>query len=170
MTAVIAGPVRVLIVLLIVAAAPLTAAWAETFKVDASTLNVRDAPKTGSVVGKLSEGDLVEVYKIEDGWARLSAEGETPRWVSVNYLVQTKQPTAPSRRDPRIASAAIPQPGQYGLSETDVELLWAGATRLLEEGRCMKVVYAAKSLTKDNTYYFNCGDHSVFLTPRDIEG
>ncbi|MDX1711391.1 MAG: hypothetical protein R3316_09685, partial [Rhodovibrionaceae bacterium] len=90
--------------------------------------------------------------------------------VSANYLLPTTKPTAPSKDDPRIASAAIPEPGQYGLSEADVKLLRAGATKLLDDGRCQKVVYTAKSLTKDDTYFFNCGDQSYFLTPQEIGG
>lgn len=154
--------------LLLLVMAPGPAALAEAFKVDASTLNVRDAPKNGRVVGKLDNGEVVEVYEIADGWARLSRDGEKPRWVSVNYLLPTKAPEAPSQQDPRIASAAIPEPGQYGLSEDDVEMLRAGAAQLLGDGRCQKVVYTAKSLTKENTYFFNCGDESFFLTPQDI--
>jgi hypothetical protein len=153
---------------LLLALAPVSTALAEAFKVDASTLNVRNAPKNGSVVGKLEDGEIVEVYEIDDGWARLSRDGEKPRWVSANYLLPTKAPEAPSGTDPRIASAAIPEPGQYGLSESDVEMLRAGAIQLLDDGRCQKVVYTAKSLTKENTYFFNCGDQSFFLTPQDI--
>lgn len=165
------GPARAFgLALLLLAAAPAPAALAEAFKVDASALNVRDAPKNGRVVGKLNEGEVVEVQEITDGWARLSAEGEKPRWVSANYLLPTTKPTAPSKDDPRIASAAIPEPGQYGLSEADVKLLRAGATKLLDDGRCQKVVYTAKSLTKDDTYFFNCGDQSYFLTPQEIGG
>ena len=48
-------------------------------------LNVR-AGYTGKdkVVGKLYNGDCVQVYKIKKGWAKVSKEEE--RWCAANYL------------------------------------------------------------------------------------
>jgi len=48
-------------------------------------LNVRNKPSTsGKVVGKLYNGDTVQVYKTKNGWAKVSREEE--RWTSGNYL------------------------------------------------------------------------------------
>lgn len=48
-------------------------------------LNVRNAPNTrGKIIGKLYNGDTVQVYKTKNGWAKTSKQQE--RWVSGNYL------------------------------------------------------------------------------------
>ena len=48
-------------------------------------LNVRNKPNPkGKVVGKLYNGDTVQVYKTKNGWAKTSKQAE--RWTSGNYL------------------------------------------------------------------------------------
>lgn len=48
-------------------------------------LNVRNAPNTkGKIVGKLYNGDTLQVYKMKNGWAKTSKQEE--RWTSGNYL------------------------------------------------------------------------------------
>lgn len=46
-------------------------------RVTAGTLNVRDAARTGSVVGKLNKGDTVEILSEAAGWYAISFEGKT---------------------------------------------------------------------------------------------
>ena len=48
-------------------------------------LNVRFAPK-GKVVGTLKQGEAVQVYETKGKWARISAYGDAPRWVSAPNL------------------------------------------------------------------------------------
>lgn len=48
-------------------------------------LNVRNKPNSkGKVVGKLYNGDTVQVYKTKNGWAKTSKHEE--RWTAGNYL------------------------------------------------------------------------------------
>lgn len=44
-------------------------------------LNLRASPN-GRVIGKLAQGAAVDVHLRQDGWSRISADGEPERWVS----------------------------------------------------------------------------------------
>ncbi len=54
--------------------------------VNIETLNVRNDPENGKIVGKLSRGDAVLIYDKKDNWERLSKEFESPKWVLSKYL------------------------------------------------------------------------------------
>lgn len=59
------------------------------YTVDASALNVRDKPSTTSdIVGKLHERTVVEVIKIESGWATILFN-ENIAYVSAEYLTSS---------------------------------------------------------------------------------
>ena len=70
--------------------------------------------------------------------------------------------------DPRIDESGMPSVGQFGLTEKDVEILWRGANLMLDRGRCARVYYADKSVSKANTFYVNCGARNVFFTEADL--
>lgn len=57
----------------------------EAYSVAANVLNQRDRPN-GTIVGILHRGALVDVFAIEQGWARISSVGNPPRWVSATLL------------------------------------------------------------------------------------
>lgn len=62
--------------------------YAATYEgtVNTSILNVRSATSTTSeIVGKLTEGETVQVYSTNDTWAQIEFEGEK-RYVSTTYL------------------------------------------------------------------------------------
>lgn len=61
----------------------------EKFFVTASALNVRAQPPDGPVVDQLPQGQSVTVYRVRDGWARISKPEAQPRWVSTQYLSAT---------------------------------------------------------------------------------
>lgn len=54
--------------------------------VNTDSLNVRDYPVDGNVVGQLSRGDKVPVYAVSDSWVQISADSQ---WVSAKYLCDT---------------------------------------------------------------------------------
>lgn len=61
----------------------------KVFNVKKPPLNVRAGYKLGTkeynkVIGKLYNGDVVQVYKTKNGWCKVSKEEE--RWVAGNYL------------------------------------------------------------------------------------
>lgn len=57
-----------------------------TYIINTSALNVRSSPSTsqGSILGKLSLGDTVEVNAISQGWGKISYNGKTG-WISMSY-------------------------------------------------------------------------------------
>ncbi|HWQ51390.1 MAG TPA: SH3 domain-containing protein, partial [Terriglobales bacterium] len=65
----------------------LTTAYAATYEVTASVLNVRSGPGTAyAISGKLVRGDTVEVKTIEGPWALISLGGERVGYVSSSYI------------------------------------------------------------------------------------
>lgn len=130
---------------------------------------------------KIYVGQAVQVFEVREGWARVSRfydgevegqSGKVARWVPANALSVTK-PTAPAQKkqknDPRILEDAIPSVGQGGLTQKDVDILYRGAAKYLDSGRCSRIEYADKSTSKPNTYYVNCGGpKNFFFTPADL--
>ncbi len=57
-----------------------------TYIINTSALNVRSSPSTsqGSILGKLSLGDTVEVNTISQGWGKISYYGKEG-WISMSY-------------------------------------------------------------------------------------
>lgn len=76
---------------------PATAAT-EQF-VSADNLNVRDQP-SGKVVSKLKRGEKIQVFETRNEWARISVDGQSPKWLSSKslcsgsgcYIVSKPQP------------------------------------------------------------------------------
>lgn len=54
--------------------------------VNIETLNVRNNPENGEIVGELVRGDTVLIYDRNGNWERLSKEFESPKWVLSKYL------------------------------------------------------------------------------------
>jgi len=76
----------------IIMAATMTTAYATTYEVTASVLNVRSGPGTAyAVKGKLVRGDQIEVMTIEGPWALISLGGEKSGYVSTGYIIQAKE-------------------------------------------------------------------------------
>jgi hypothetical protein len=129
---------------------------------------------------KIYQRQKVEVFELKNGWARVSKfydgevegkSGKVARWVDAKGLSETRpaelaQPTTPN--DPRIDKDAIPKVGQGGLSEKDVQILYKGALKYLNSGRCSKVEVGDKSTLRPNTYYINCGGPNIFFTHADL--
>lgn len=151
-----------------------------SYFVTASTLNVRLAPNAnGKVTNRLYRQNRVDVLELRNGWARISkyydgrVEGlsrKVARWVAANHLSSRRpadlaQPELST--DPRITG--IPKVGQGGLTKRDVVILHRGAKHFIESGRCGRVEYADKSVSKPNTYYVNCGGpRNHFFKPSDL--
>jgi uncharacterized protein YraI len=77
----------------------------QPYRVNADTLNVRSGPSTSNaVVGKVTKGQIVQVYAIRAGWASVRIDRGSPlRYVFAKYVTQVRgaapnapQPAAPS--------------------------------------------------------------------------
>jgi len=151
-----------------------------SYYVTAPTVNVRLAPNANAkITNRLYRQNRVDVLELRDGWARISRyydgrveglSGDVARWVSASHLSQHRppdlaQPNLPD--DPRIGG--IPEVGESGLTESDVLILHRGAKLLLDSGRCKRIEYGDKSVSKPNTYYVNCGGpRNHFFKPSDL--
>lgn len=153
-----------------------------TYYVKENVLEERLSPSaTGSVTNRINRRQKVEVFEIKRGWARVSKYydgavegkgGQVARWVPASGLSSSQpadlsQPSLPT--DPRIAKNALPKAGQNGLTEQEVQVLYKGAVKFLNSGKCVRVEYGDKSTSKANTYYINCGGPTnIFFTPDDV--
>lgn len=151
-----------------------------TYYVTTLTLNVRLAPDANArITNKLHRQQLVEVYEVRNGWARISRyydgeveglTGQVAEWVAARYLSTYRPPDLPQPQlpqDPRIQG--LPKVGESGLTERDVRILYRAAHHFLQTGRCQKIEYGDKSVHRPNTYYLNCGEpRNLFFQPSDI--
>lgn len=152
-----------------------------SYFVNETVLEERLAPNPkGKVTNRIYRQQKVDVLEVKGSWARISKyyngevegeKGQVARWVLIKGLSSIRpsdlaQPTIKS--DPRILKDAIPKVGENGLNESDIKILYKGATKLLNSGQCTNVEYADKSTSKSNTYFINCGGQNIFFTPSDL--
>jgi len=152
-----------------------------TYYVKEPVLDERlEASSKGKSTNRIYHRQKVDVLEIKGDWARVSAyydgevEGKTgkvARWVLASGL-SAQRPSEPPQpktpNDPRIAKDAIPKVGEGGLSEKDVQILYKGALKFLNSGKCSRVELGDKSTSRPNTYYINCGGPNLFFTPADL--
>lgn len=115
-----------------------------------SILNVRSATSTTSdIVGKLTEGETVQVYTTNDNWAQIEFEGEK-RYVSSTYLTLkstvTKTATTASTTSAYKADANVNLRSSTSTSATVLTTIPKGATVTYisshgATGSWMKVTY-----------------------------
>lgn len=132
-----------------------------------------------SVTNTIYRQQRVDVFEVRGGWARVSdyydggvegVSGQVARWVPAEHLDRARpadlaQPDLGN--DPRIQG--LPKVGENGLTEEDVRILHRGARYFLESGQCKRVELGDKSLSRQNTYYINCGEpRNRFFTPADL--
>lgn len=148
-------------------------------------MDVRVGPwpsSTAPVVDHLSRGDAVEVLEEKKGWARISPfqppeeEGlkgrrKVARWVPLRHLSKEKPAPLPvfACEHPDIAPGALPRGGPgHGITVEEVVVLCRGARHLLETGRCTRVEYGDKSLSRPGSFFVNCGGENLFFTETDL--
>jgi hypothetical protein len=160
-------------------AAPVQAEWATT------RLAIHIGPwpaTTDPVVGYLKRGDSVDVLEELQGWARISryqspkevglkGRRKVARWVQLRHLT-TEQPVALPKaacEHPDIAPGALPIGGPgYGITVKEAEILCRGALHMLAAGRCARVEYGEKSMSRPGSFFVNCGGPNIFFTAEEI--
>jgi hypothetical protein len=129
----------------------------------------------GKVVNRIYLQQKVTVYRIAGEWALVTEPGWQPRWVICEHLsratpeLPTAQLVAQELQDPRIERGALPQVGEFGLTQEDIHILWKGANLMLKQGRCTRVVSGDKSTSKPNTYYVSDGPRNYYFTANDVK-
>lgn len=149
-----------------------TAAAEDAAWVAADDLNVRLCASTGCcAVERLARDTQVRIEEERDGWARISAYGQSipegceaadagAHWVSRRFLADE----APPGWDPDLWHGAladrrirgVPRVGDYGLTRRDVELIRRYASSLLLSESCSAIEAGNKSVSKPDTYYVHC--------------
>ncbi len=136
---------------------------------------------TGNITNRIYQNQKVEVFEVKNGWARVSEyydgvvegkSGQIARWVITSGLSATKpieDPNTSVPSDPRISQDAFPKVGHNGVTEDDIQILYKGALKNLDSGKCAHVEYGDKSSSKTDTYYINCGSSNIFFTKTDIQ-
>lgn len=148
--------------------------WVTT---DVATEN---ASPGGEVVNRVYYGQKFTVYEKRGQWYRTVEDGFTPRWTRASSLSQTQPAPKPvysgpaEYQDNRIAPDAIGNPGEYGLTRADVDILRKGAKLVLQSRPdCSRITMADKSVSKPNTYYVTCeiggSVENVFFTRAEAE-
>jgi len=151
-----------------------------TCYVTANEAPVRVAPRsTAPITNVLYRQQRVEVSEVQGKWARVSEyyngraeglSGPAARWVSTSHLARTRpddlqQPEFPD--DPRIDG--LPNVGDHGLTQRDVQVLYAAALYYLESERFKRIEYGDKSTHRPGFYYLNSGGPTNhFFRPQDI--
>lgn len=142
------------------------------YYVVADKLNVRLAPDiSGKVTNILYRHQKVEVFEVNDGWARVSryydgsAEGvsaNVARWVSAEFLSTTGSPEADSINDTALLEKAIMLSDDYPLFQT---VFISVSQELIKYGQCslqdfkeMGGWWRSTSHESGSIYFTYCGD------------
>ncbi len=159
-------------------AAPAQSEWATT------RVSIHMGPwgsSTDPVVGHLDRGDEVRVQEELQGWARISGyqsakdvglkgRRKVAKWVQARHLT-TDQPTPlpTACEHPDIAPNALPMGGPgRGITVKEADILCRGAIHMLETGRCQRVEYGEKSMSRPGSYFVNCGGPNIFFTADEV--
>ena len=117
----------------------------------------------GAVVNRVYYGQKFTVYEKRGEWYRTVEDGYTARWTRASQMTDSQLPEKPKYegpaelRDDRIAADAIANPGEYGLTRADVDIIRKGAKLVLQSRPdCAEVVDSDKSISRANTYYVTC--------------
>lgn len=154
---------------------------AKIYYVIANKTAVHLAPSDNArVTNNLYRQMKQEVFETDGKWVRISnyydgsAEGvshDVANWVLLSDLSTTRPPDLPQPKlahDPRIDG--LPQVGGR-TTERDLKILHAAAKHYLNTGKCSRIEYGDKSISKKNTYYLNCGGpKNLFFVPSNIPG
>lgn len=92
-----------------------TQASAPEHFVNADKLNLCAQPG-GKVISSLKRGEKVQVYEQKNGWARISLDGQPPRWISYKNLCSgsncfATSPPKSARPAPQPARSTTPEYG-----------------------------------------------------------
>lgn len=50
------------------------------------SINIRNKPVNGNIIGQLSRGDAIKIYNEIEDWSRISKEKESPKWIVSKFL------------------------------------------------------------------------------------
>lgn len=114
------------LILLFMIFVSLTSEAGDMYVVKASMLNIREDPSsTSAVVGKLTEGEEIELLAIDDGWAKIIYRGDTC-YAAAEYLSpiqKTDKSGLPAWRNPDEGKGTWGKMGYYFSTDRIMEAL-----------------------------------------------
>jgi len=134
----------------------------------------------GAVVNRVYFGQRITVHERRGEWLRTTADGFDERWTRASDLTSERPAERPDYdgpaefRDARIAPDAIANPGQYGLTRADIDIIRKGAKLVLQSRPdCDQIEDSDKSGSRANTYFVTCRmggrTENVFFTRAEVE-
>ncbi len=165
-----------------------------TMYVSGDSLNVRYCASTDCcIANRLGFNAPVSIQEKRGNWVRISGfydislEGaacqkpgpyQAAHWVAYDFLShQPQRDTAfygsgqnTGGPDPRIRG--IPRVGDYGLTQSDLQVIMDYASLLLNKGICNGIDAGNKSVSREGTYYVACsGEYGQrYFTVEDVAG
>lgn len=86
---------------------------------------------------------------------------------------QRARPPAPQPPAARPAEPApifgLPRVGEEGATAEDVELLHRAARRFLADGRCSRIDYGDRSISRPGWFIISCDGRNIAFTRQDID-
>ena len=80
------------------------------------------------------------------------------------------RPAAPQPPAVDAPIQGLPRVGEEGATATDVEILTRAARQFLDEGRCKRIDYGDRAMSKPNTYVISCDGRNIIFMPSDLKG
>lgn len=173
----------VLLVTAVLASSAFAAATAPgQYFVTVGSLNVRLASnEAGQVVRKLRRGDLIEVFEVSNGWARVSEyyDGEGDSGVVAQWVFARHLETAPAAPAVTAVAVDVNSPVYQAISASDDLDRYQGifvlvSSKLIEAGQCKLSDFhdiggwwRSAAHKPRSVYYTYCGgatnEHRIFV-------
>lgn len=139
------------------------AASAETAFVKSEVANVRSGPGSEyPVENRVYVGQTVTIHERQNGWARITADGYSQRWISLSLLGSSKPDTGKGFVLPsELARAdldALSEKPFDNLDGDDVIALRRFGAHVLDTRKCAEIIDGDESVNRTGEIYVLCGN------------
>lgn len=139
------------------------AANAETAFVKSEVANVRSGPGGEyPVENRVYVGQAVTIHERKNGWARITADGYSQRWISLSLLGSSKPITGKGfTLPPELARAdldALSEEPFDNLDGDDVIALRRFGAHVLDSRNCAEIIDGDESVNRAGEIYVLCGN------------
>jgi hypothetical protein len=152
---------RAIVIVALLASAGVAAA--ETAFVKSEVANVRSGPSGEfPIENRIYVGQTVTIYERRNGWARISADGYSERWISLSLLGNSKPDTGKGFVLPsELARAdldALSEKPFDNLDGDDVVALRRFGAHVLDTRKCAEIIDGDESVNRVGEIYVLCGN------------
>lgn len=82
---------------------------------------------------------------------------------------QPAAPPKPPAPEPEAQILGLPRVGEEGATADDVDVLQRAARKFLADGRCKRIDYGDRSMSRMGWYIISCDGHNIGFRREDIE-